>query len=420
MKVTAVSTSAANLDSFYLPTVTYEENAAIGARFSRSKDGFDFIYRLTKKNGFKKLFSWLDYGHRSINDMATISMYIEGVTAWLAFYIWYKMPRAVGQESSTRYIDYGSDAIVLPFEMTGMPESMRSTYDDILEVSRTKYACAVEYWSRRIPQNLTDKQKANFVYDRSRNYIPASVLTNVRYDMTVLDWCKLIVHLKAYGLPETLQLAGMLEERLRRIVPSMVRHINAQEDTIEGCKYDRSLMFTDPSDEYWVNVDLNKKLNMGVTGDMIDTFGPLDKHPHRYSWIGNDLSAIGVDYWIPRIAFAELRDLNRHRPGIKLMDMFPVSFYNGTESVMLKTNQFFELSTKYWEEPWQMYLSFLGTEYNYGRKAPLPQVIYEIELRTGAGGHYRYVHHMTQIHNLLCEKLPKVKGKIILGSGEPE
>lgn len=420
MRVTAVSVSADNLDSFYLPTVTYEENAAIGARFSRSKDGFKTIHDLTKKLGFKKIFSWLEYGHRSINDMATISMYIEDISAWLAFYIWYKIPRAVGQESSTRYIDYGSEAKVLSFEMTGMPESMRPSYSDILEVSRTKYACAVEYWSRRIPPNLTDKQKANFVYDRSRNYITASVLTNVRYDMTVLDWSKLIVYLKAYRLPETIQLAFMLEEKLRRIVPSMVRHIDAQQDMIDGCSYDRSLMFINPSDEYWVTIDKNKKLGMGVTGDMYNMFGPLDRHPHRYSWVGCDLSTINVDYWIPRIAFAELRDLNRHRPGTKLMDMFPVSFYNGHESVMLETNQFLELSIKHWEEPWQMYLSFLGTEYNYGRKASLPQAIYEIELRTGAGGHYRYVHHMTQIHNLLCEKLPELKGKIILGSGEIE
>ena len=98
------------------PALTPEVLAASGARYSRSNDGLDVILSKIDPNNLDKsvdsIFKMIDYGHQSIADMAPVAMFIDGISMWLAYYIWTLVPSspagsissAGGQESSTRYI----------------------------------------------------------------------------------------------------------------------------------------------------------------------------------------------------------------------------------------------------------------------------------------------------------------------------
>ena len=46
------------------------------------------------------IFKMIDYGHQSIADMVPVAMFIDGISIWLAYYIWSVCPTAGGQESS--------------------------------------------------------------------------------------------------------------------------------------------------------------------------------------------------------------------------------------------------------------------------------------------------------------------------------
>jgi hypothetical protein len=46
--------------------------------------------------------------------------------------------------------------------------------------------------------------------------------------------------------------------------------------------------------------------------------------------------------------------------------------------------------------------------------------IYEMELRTGIGSHYKYAEHCKDILAKWFEKYPETKGLIFEGSAEPE
>jgi thymidylate synthase ThyX len=54
----------------------------------------------------------IDYGHQSIADMAPVAIFIDGISLWLAYHVWTLCPTAGGQESSTRYINYGAQETI--------------------------------------------------------------------------------------------------------------------------------------------------------------------------------------------------------------------------------------------------------------------------------------------------------------------
>src|SRR5580704_4771331 len=119
MKVTqvAIRPSAAS-EKAKRPVLTPELLAASGARYSRNNEGLESILSKIDPNNLEKsvdsIFRMVDYGHQSIADMAPVAMFIDGVSIWLAYYIWTLCPTAGGQESSTRYIRISVEGLVPP------------------------------------------------------------------------------------------------------------------------------------------------------------------------------------------------------------------------------------------------------------------------------------------------------------------
>ena len=103
------------------PSLTPELLAASGARYSRNNEGLDSILSKIDPNNLEKsvdgIFRMVDYGHQSIADMVPVSMFIDEVSMWLAYYIWTLCPTAGGQESSTRYIKISADGLIAPNEL---------------------------------------------------------------------------------------------------------------------------------------------------------------------------------------------------------------------------------------------------------------------------------------------------------------
>jgi hypothetical protein len=71
-------------------------------------------------------------------------------------------------------------------------------------------------------------------------------------------------------------------------------------------------------------------------------------------------------------------------------------------------------------EPACIYWSLLGTEYPFEHTTTADKFIYEAELRTGLGAHFRYARHLRDVLALWYEKFPATKGLILEGSAEPE
>jgi hypothetical protein len=71
-------------------------------------------------------------------------------------------------------------------------------------------------------------------------------------------------------------------------------------------------------------------------------------------------------------------------------------------------------------EPSYIYWSLLGTEYPFEHTTTADKFIYEAELRTGLGAHFRYAKHLHEVLALWYERFPATRGLVLEGSAEPE
>ena len=67
-----------------------------------------------------------------------------------------------------------------------------------------------------------------------------------------------------------------------------------------------------------------------------------------------------------------------------------------------------------------LYYTSLGHQYLFEHTTTADKFLYEMELRTGVGAHYKYAEHCHKALELWYQKHPITKGIIFEGSAEPE
>jgi hypothetical protein len=72
------------------------------------------------------------------------------------------------------------------------------------------------------------------------------------------------------------------------------------------------------------------------------------------------------------------------------------------------------------ENPEYIYFTSLGHKYYFEHTTTADKFLYEMELRTGVGAHFKYAEHCREVLKLWYEKYPELKGVIFEGSAEPE
>lgn len=471
MKVTQVAlrpTPAS--DAASRPALTPELLAASGARYSRSNDGLEFILSKIDPNNLDKsvdsIFKMIDYGHQSIADMAPVAIFMDGVSLWLAYHIWALCPTAGGQESSTRYINYGALETVDP-ALLGIPENQRDEWGKTVESAYESYAHALKIWEEiaardatlaRIPSALLNDQseraqkqvarmKRNYAFDRARNFLPVCAPTNVMMIQSARAWTTLCQHLLSNSLPESQQLGKRIREELELAAPRMTKHAVEKNSIQQGLKEEEKLwhQIANEDCEY---LQENATQHECPPRAQLDVFAPryvtpedvtksLKNHDNRYAWLGTALQRTAIRFSWDAVAFAEIRDLNRHRTGTKWCPLVPRGFYAALDQLPEELEaefgaQLHELSTQ-GQRASQIALqklrdgqtsfihyTLLGTQYFFEHTTTADKFIYEAELRTGTGAHFRYAQHLRDALALWYEQYPQTRGLVLEGSAEPE
>ena len=62
----------------------------------------------------------------------------------------------------------------------------------------------------------------------------------------------------------------------------------------------------------------------------------------------------------------------------------------------------------------------LGCQFAFEHTTTADKFLYEAELRTGTGAHYRYARHLRDALALWYEIHPETRGLVLEGSAEPE
>ena len=305
MKVTQVALRPTDAsENASRPSLTPELLAASGARYSRSDEGLDAILAKIDPQNLDKsvdsIFKMIDYGHQSIADMVPVAIFIDGVSLWLAYYVWSLCPTAGGQESSTRYINYSS-IDELSAEDFGIPESQQSQWQSDVRDAFSAYESALEIWENiaqrepsvmRLPQTLLEdnsekarkqvaRMRRNYAFDRARYFLPTCAPTNMMMIQSARAWTTLCQHLLSHELPEAQTLGAQIVSELELAAPRMTRHATAKTSIQNGlqnewkklqqgaqnrCDYLESESNSEHSPRAFLTVDLPRDVTTNITG----------------------------------------------------------------------------------------------------------------------------------------------------------
>lgn len=478
MKVTHVSVSPTPLASDAgCPSLTPELLAAVGARYSRNGEGLDAI--LSKVAGMDPdravdtIFANLDYGHQSIADIVPIAMFMDDISVFLAYYLWSECSLAGGQETSTRYVKMDRSG-VLPFEKTGLPPEAQQEWYQFVDASFDAYNSALQHWTSiaeksphktRIPAELledpsekakkqVDRMRRNYAFDRARYFLPVAALTNVMMIQPAREWARLIGVLMSIEIPEFQELGGLLRSRLELSAPRLVKHAVRRADTASAIAdewrswrtFRPSMKSGDYLPDYGMFCHENAAMCSMEPRAYIELF-PVDRElgftgypaamqhrTNRYSRMGSSMARTGVRVSWDAVSMAEIRDLNRHRPGSKFCPLSPQGFYCALEQAKEddRMDMFGDLEDFGWQSAvrasrlmWDgnsgyMFWTTLGTQFYFEHTNTLDKFVYEAELRTGTGAHFRYAKHLHDALGQLYKELPELRGIVLEGSAEPE
>ena len=455
------------------PVLTPELLAACGARYSRNRGGLESILSRIDPADLEKsvdsIFRMVDYGHQSIADLVPVAMFIDGVSIWLAYYLWTLSPTAGGQESSTRYLKVSLDGLIRA-EKLGIPPARAPAWRQLMERCFQAYQAALVLWEELagkdpalmgIPASLLNdpseparkkvaRMKRNYAFDRARYFLPVAAATNLMMVMSARGWVGLCQHLLAHSLPEARSLGQGIRDELEMCAPRLVKHAQCLEPVQRALasEFDKLAALArrqNPSPGGPTAAEtqasaipfLSVMPPPGVSPE--DLARDLAWHANRYAPIGNSLQRMSVRFGWSAIAFAEIRDLNRHRTGTKYCPLTPRGFYFALDQLpaasggpadrrallLRQAKVGAEASARVntllcQGDPTCVYWSLLGTEYPFEHTTTADKFIYEAELRTGLGAHFRYARHLRDVLALWYEKFPCTKGLILEGSAEPE
>ena len=444
------------------PALTPELLAATGARYSRSNDGLEAILsKIDPQNPDKSvdsIFKMVDYGHASIADMAPVAIFLDGVTMWLAYHLWSLCPTAGGQESSTRYIRLSSDNLPDPNDL-GIPIESQDEWRNSMNEALSSYERAIKFWEEvaaknpgvlRIPTSLLNddsdkaqkavaRMKRNYAFDRARYFLPAALKTNVMLVQSARAWVGLCQQLLSHPLPEPRKLGELIREELALVAPRLIKHAEVRNSWQDAALQSFEHLHQSSKD-HWSLISKNRdeaqtesrpSLKVWVSDDADAFASDLRFHSNRYEPIGPTLQMTPVKFGWGAIAFGDMRDLNRHRTGSKNSLFVPWGFYGATDQTNdaaysstlgkaganLNFHSYEKLTSG---QPTFIHWTLLGSQFHFQHLTTADKFIYEAELRTGVGAHYRYAKHLHDVLELWYEKFPATRGLILEGSAEPE
>ena len=441
-------------------SLTPELLASVGARYSRNNEGLEAILEkvegMDQDKAVDSIFKMVDYGHRSISDMAPVAMFMDNISIYMALKIWHLCPTAGGQESSTRYVKLNIDKITLPPDTT-------QEQTEAIEQSFKAYETAYELWSQLADENLeilnipeklmfssdaktkqtVDRLIRNFAFDRARYFIPMCCQTNVMMVMQARGWVDLIQYLASDNIPESRELAEKLTIELNKVTPRLTKHATYNEQMALGIQQDFEEELKKEPTKY-------TRFNYEKSHPTLDVMIPksikkehivkaLQNHNNRYAYFGKALKRITTRFGWRSLTIAELRDLNRHRVGYKHFTLIPNGFYCSDDEIEKYQNLNKEIISKIKElriigekltllanemvinaNPSFVYFLPMGTQCSYQHTTGANFLLYQIELRTGLGAHFTYAARMREILELWHKEFPETLELIKAGLAEPE
>jgi thymidylate synthase ThyX len=431
------------------PKVTPELLASVLARYSRSNEGIHAILaKVDLANpdaSIDRILKFVDYGHASIGGLTGgLAVALDDVSMWLAYKIFEIAQMADGQESSTRYITM--DAANVPSaEELGIPADLAPRWREVLarafaayhsEYDRLDGLATAEPQRVRVPSDakpaVVTRLRKNYALDRARYFIPFATRTNLGLVQSSRMWATTVKHLDSLAHPEAKAAASLIRNELLKQSPRLMRHSSAESSYVAQAQQEletslalgrERLSSAALADDVWVRVD---RATPPWLPERQSTAEALRHRANRYGQQGTATRRMRVTFAWNNMALAELRDLNRHRTGHRYTPLIQAGFYlppeiDRSRHAALLTDQL-ELTRELLARglPSYVYSLLLGAQTPFEHGTHADKFIYEAELRTGMGAHFRYAEHLSAALKGFFEQVPEARDWVVEGTAEPE
>lgn len=432
-----------------LPKVTPELLASVLARYSRSNEGIgailDKVDVANPEVSIDRILKFVDYGHASIGGLTGgLAVAIDDVSMWLAYKLFEIAQLADGQESSTRYITM--DAANLPTaEELGIPFDLASRWTALMgrafaayhaEYGRLDALATAEPLRVQAPAQakpaVVARMRKNYALDRARYFVPFATRTNVGLVQTSRMWAQTVKHLDSLPHPEARAAAKLIRDELMKQSPRLMRHSFAEASYTEQSRQELqdslrlglSQLSVQPLvDDVWVHVDRAAPPWLPLTQSVGEA---LKYRTNRYGYQGTGTRRLRVSFAWNNLALAELRDLNRHRSGHRHTPLIQAGFYLPPDIAAGSWHRLLEEQAALTRElmergsPAYVYSLLLGAQTPFEHSTHADKFIYEAELRTGMGAHFRYAAHLSAALREFFKQVPEARAWVVEGTAEPE
>lgn len=305
--------------------ITAEDLAMLQALHSRDPKGImSHLEKLKEKGSGKMMESYyVGYGHKSIGDCATTTIFIEGVSLLAAKAI-QDTQLYNGQECSTRYIDFSKQPFLnsnLNVENNIITDKLRRFYlkaTPILEeFLKGKY---------KILENEDDKVYTKAIkaraFDILRGFLPAGATTNLAWTATLRQMADRLQLLRNHPLEEVRIIADKIQKVVSVGNPNSFGHKIYENNESYNTKFMKN---------YYLSHDKNILDNMTMEWNGIDKYLLLqyktliEERPNKTE-LPKVIGITGSARFSFLLDYGSFRDFQRHRSVIQRMPLLTMDY----------------------------------------------------------------------------------------------
>jgi thymidylate synthase ThyX len=424
-------------------TIGPESEAMLQALHSRSIGGIKSHLKVLAAKGAENFMAnfYVGYGHKSIGDCGSCTIFIEGVSLLVAKAI-QDTPLYSGQEASTRYIDFAKQAFIDPVASTESRE--------ILETWRAFYLRGLEILQedlkKRYPRGETEDEKIYLkaikarAFDIMRGFLPSGASTNLAWHTNFRQAADHLMRLRHHPLAEVRETADAIETGLKKAYPSSFGHPrfetteNFNERFMKEAYYfEKTAAHSGEKNSTSGDSDFSLTSNT-VDRTALETYSSILKTRFAKTEVPREIGECGTLQFEFMLDFGSFRDLHRHRAIIQRMPLvtmnhgfeewylneLPADFR--TEAVAFIAAQKEKIEAfageKMTKEIAQYYIP-MGYRLPNKITGPLPALIYLAELRATRFVHSTLRKRAIQIANTIASEF-KNEGVVIHLDSDPD
>ncbi|MFZ2038498.1 MAG: FAD-dependent thymidylate synthase [Minisyncoccia bacterium] len=300
-----------------------QDTAMMQALYSRSADSVEAHVEKVKASGSGKFMErfYVGYGHASIADCGSTTIFIEGVSMLVAKAI-QDWPLYSGQETSSRYINMSKQAIIDPVATKEskliLDQWMKFYIDSQSEVQKH----IMQKYPRKADEdeNIYSKAVTARSFDTLRGFLPAGVATQFSWHTNLRQAHDKLVFLRRHPLAEVREAAEKILANLKGKYAQSFGHL----ETPEQEKY-RSFIeekynyyFNKNAKPFSAKTNINKK-EIAQYKDIFTKRAAKTGLPNFLTEPGNVTFEFLLD-------FGSFRDVQRHRHGVCRMPLLTTKF----------------------------------------------------------------------------------------------